>query len=81
MCSERSTALAEAGIPSFGPTAAAAQIEGSKVFAKELMKKYSIPTASYEVFDDPEAGACIYRKARPFRRSSRRTDLRSARGS
>ncbi len=56
-------ALAEAGIPSFGPTAAAAQIEGSKVFAKELMKKYSIPTASYEVFDDPEAALAYIESA------------------
>ena len=48
-------ALKEAGIPAFGPTAAAAQIEGSKVFAKNLMKKYSIPTAAYEVFTDSAA--------------------------
>ena len=45
-------ALNEKGIPCFGPTAAAAQIEGSKVFAKDLMKKYGIPTAAYESFDD-----------------------------
>ncbi|MBR2650450.1 MAG: phosphoribosylamine--glycine ligase [Clostridia bacterium] len=43
-------ALAEVGIPSFGPTKAAAIIEGSKVFSKNLMKKYGIPTARYEVF-------------------------------
>ncbi len=43
------------GIAAFGPSAAAAQIEGSKVFSKDLMKKYSIPTASYEVFDDVNA--------------------------
>jgi len=43
--------LEEAGIPCFGPNFAAAQIEGSKVFAKDLMKKYDIPTAGYEVFD------------------------------
>ncbi len=42
--------LNEAGIECFGPTAKAAEIEGSKVFAKGLMKKYGIPTASYEVF-------------------------------
>ena len=48
-------ALSAAGIPAFGPTAAAAQIESSKVFAKHLMKKYGIPTASYEVFEDLEA--------------------------
>ena len=48
-------ALNEKGIPCFGPTAAAAQIEGSKVFAKDLMKKYGIPTATYESFDDAAA--------------------------
>ena len=42
------------GIPCFGPTAAAAVIEGSKVFSKNLMKKYAIPTAQYEVFDDAQ---------------------------
>ena len=45
--------LHEAGIPCFGPDAKAARIEASKVFAKNLMKKYGIPTARYEVFDDP----------------------------
>ena len=45
-------ALEAAGIPSFGPTKAAAIIEGSKAFSKELMKKYSIPTATYETFSD-----------------------------
>ena len=48
-------ALNAKGIPCFGPTAAAAQIEGSKVFAKDLMKKYGIPTAAYESFDDAAA--------------------------
>lgn len=47
-------ALEEKGIPCFGPRAAAAVIEGSKVFSKNLMKKYGIPTASYEVFDNME---------------------------
>ena len=47
-------ALEAAGIPCFGPRANAAIIEGSKVFAKNLMKKYGIPTAAYEVFDDPQ---------------------------
>ena len=47
-------ALEEAGIPCFGPRANAAIIEGSKVFSKNLMKKYGIPTARYEVFDDME---------------------------
>ena len=47
-------ALEAAGIACFGPNAKAAAIEGSKVFAKELMKKYGIPTAEYSVFDDME---------------------------
>jgi phosphoribosylamine--glycine ligase len=45
--------LEKAGIRAFGPTAKAAEIESSKVFSKNLMKKYHIPTAAYEVFDDP----------------------------
>ena len=45
-------ALEEAGIPCFGPRKNAAIIEGSKVFSKNLMKKYGIPTAAYEVFTD-----------------------------
>ena len=45
-------ALEEKGIPCFGPRANAAIIEGSKVFSKNLMKKYGIPTAAYEVFSD-----------------------------
>ncbi len=48
-------ALEAAGIPAFGPEARAAIIEGSKVFSKNLMKKYHIPTAAYEVFADPAA--------------------------
>lgn len=47
--------LTKVGIPCFGPDKKAAVIEGSKVFSKELMKKYGIPTASYEVFDDMSA--------------------------
>ncbi len=47
-------ALEEKGIPCFGPRANAAIIEGSKVFSKNLMKKYNIPTAEYEVFNDME---------------------------
>ena len=45
-------ALEAAGIPCFGPCKSAAIIEGSKVFAKNLMKKYGIPTAAYETFSD-----------------------------
>ena len=47
--------LEAVGIPCFGPNKAAAILEGSKVFSKDLMKKYGIPTAAYEVFDDMEA--------------------------
>ena len=45
-------ALNEIGIPCFGPNKDAAIIEGSKIFSKNLMKKYGIPTAEYEVFSD-----------------------------
>ncbi len=47
-------ALEAIGVPCFGPRANAAIIEGSKVFSKNLMKKYGIPTAAFEVFDDME---------------------------
>ena len=47
--------LNEIGIPCFGPKANAAIIEGSKIFSKNLMKKYNIPTARYEVFTDIES--------------------------
>ena len=46
--------LEQAGLKAFGPRQNAAIIEGSKVFSKDLMKKYGIPTAAYEVFDDSE---------------------------
>lgn len=46
--------LNKEGIMAFGPTKHSAQLEGSKVFAKNLMKKYNIPTANFEVFDNPE---------------------------
>ena len=54
--------LAQKGIPAFGPTAAAAKIEASKAFAKDLMKKHHIPTADYEAFTDVEK-AKAYLKA------------------
>ena len=57
--------LNEAGIPCFGPEAKAAIIEGSKVFSKNLMKKYGIPTAAYEVFDDIEK-ALTYLETAPI---------------
>lgn len=47
-------ALNAAGIKTFGPNKKAAIIEGSKAFSKDLMKKYNIPTAAYEIFDDME---------------------------
>ena len=47
--------MEEAGIRTFGPRKNAAILEGSKAFSKDLMKKYSIPTAAYENFDDPDA--------------------------
>lgn len=46
--------LNKEGIMAFGPSKYSAQLEGSKVFAKNLMKKYNIPTANFEVFDNPE---------------------------
>ncbi len=55
-------ALGEAGIRAFGPSRLAAEIEGSKVFSKELMKKYGIPTAKYEVFTEAEAAREYVRK-------------------
>ena len=58
-------ALNEKGIPCFGPKANAAIIEGSKVFSKNLMKKYNIPTAAYEVFDDIDA-ALAYIETAPI---------------
>ena len=48
-------ALEKQGIPCFGPRANAAIIEGSKAFSKNLMKKYGIPTAAYEIFTDLDA--------------------------
>ena len=48
-------ALTEKGIPCFGPNKNAAIIEGSKAFSKDLMKKYNIPTAKYEIFSDEES--------------------------
>ncbi len=58
-------ALGKAGVPAFGPSGAAAEIEGSKVFAKELMRKYGIPTARSAVFDSFEE-AVRYIRTQPF---------------
>ena len=64
LCLGMVDALREAGIPAFGPDKKAAVIEGSKIFAKDLMKRYGIPTARYEAFDDYEA-AVRYAEAAP----------------
>ena len=57
--------LNQVGIPCFGPNARAAIIEGSKAFSKDLMKKYGIPTAAYEIFTDMEK-ALDYVKSCPI---------------
>ncbi len=56
-------ALEAAGVPCFGPTTDAAIIEGSKVFSKNLMKKYGIPTAASETFTDPDAAIAYLKEA------------------
>ncbi len=58
-------ALEEAGIPCFGPRKNAAIIEGSKIFSKNLMKKYGIPTAAYEVFTEIDS-ALKYLESAPI---------------
>ena len=58
-------AMEEKGIPCFGPRKNAAIIEGSKVFAKDLMKKYGIPTAKYETFESA-AAALAYLETAPI---------------
>ena len=58
-------ALTAAGIPCFGPDKKAAIIEGSKVFSKNLMKKYGIPTARYEVFSNAD-DALVYLETAPI---------------
>lgn len=60
-------ALTEAGIKAFGPTGKAAELEGSKVYAKLVMKRYGIPTARYEVFGDASRARVYVRQMRqPF---------------
>ena len=54
------------GIPCFGPSKSAARIEGSKVFSKALMKKYNIPTAAYESFDNIDAAADYIKSQNKF---------------
>ena len=59
-------ALQSEGFMTFGPKANAAIIEGSKVFSKELMKKYDIPTAFYEVFTDSESAIAYLKKQNSY---------------
>ena len=56
--------LEAAGIRTFGPRKNAAILEGSKAFSKDLMKKYNIPTAAYENFDDPQAALAYLEQAK-----------------
>lgn len=56
--------LKEAGLRVFGPDKKAAILEGSKAFSKDLMKKYHIPTAAYETFDNPEAALAYLETAK-----------------
>ena len=56
----------ERGLPFFGPSKAAAEIEGSKIFAKKLMKKYKIPTADYAVFDDEGKAISYVKKQKKY---------------
>ena len=62
-------ACTAAGLRAFGPTQAAARIESSKIFSKNLMRKYGIPTAAYETFDDCQNAVTYARKmgATPYR--------------
>lgn len=65
LCLGAVDALTKVGVPCFGPNKKAAIIEGSKVFSKNLMKKYGIPSAAYEVFDNPES-ALSYLETAPL---------------
>ena len=56
--------LQNAGLKVFGPEEKAAILEGSKAFSKDLMKKYDIPTAAYETFDDPKKALAYLEKAK-----------------
>lgn len=59
-------AMNEAGIKTFGPSRLAARIEGSKVFSKDLMKRYGIPTAAYETFDRSEAAIAYLKEQNSY---------------
>ena len=65
LCLGMVDALKAVGVPAFGPDKAAARIEGSKIFAKDLMKKYGIPTARYETFSDYEEALRYVRSDAP----------------
>ena len=54
--------LAEAGIPVFGPSAAAARLEGSKVFSKDFLRRHGLPTAAFESFHDADAAGRFVRE-------------------
>ncbi len=54
--------LQKEGVPAFGPTAAAARLEGSKAFSKSIMAKYNIPTAAFKTFDDRDAAMAYVRE-------------------
>ncbi len=59
--------LRQAGVSAFGPVAAAARLEGSKVYAKKFMERHGIPTAGFRVFDDaPEAAEHVRARAEPM---------------
>ena len=72
-------ALAAVGIPAFGPDKAAARIEASKVFSKDLMKKYGIPTADYATLMTPPRLWITSRQRASTPWSSRPTDWHWAR--
>ncbi|HJL30593.1 MAG TPA: phosphoribosylamine--glycine ligase, partial [Polyangiaceae bacterium LLY-WYZ-15_(1-7)] len=57
-------ALGEVGIAAFGPSREAARLEGSKIFAKELMDRHGVPTAGFAVFDDADAAEAYVREAK-----------------
>lgn len=65
LCLGMVDAMEAAGIPSFGPDKKAAEIEGSKAFAKNLMAKYGIPTAEYKVFEDADRAYAYVKSAKP----------------
>jgi phosphoribosylamine--glycine ligase len=71
--------LAEAGIPAFGPTAAAAEIEGSKAFAKDVMRAAGIPTADYGTFSEV-APALAWARARGGRAVVKADGLAAGKG-